>query len=55
MITYMHVRCEQNWSKNGRYTFKGQWGLCLAFDRKGHETKLEQMQISYLHAKFEQN
>ena len=22
MITYMHARCEQNWSKNGRYTFK---------------------------------
>ena len=47
MITYMHARCEQNWSKNGRYTFKGQCGLCLAFDRKGHETKLEQMQTSY--------
>ena len=34
---------------------KGQWSLCLTFDRKGHETKLEPMQISYMHAKFEQN
>ena len=36
--SYLHAKFEQNWSINGRDTFKGRCGLCLAFDGQGHET-----------------
>ena len=36
--SYLHAKFEQNRSINGRDSFKGHCGLCLAFDGKGHET-----------------
>ena len=38
-ISYLYTNFEQNRSINAKFTFKGQCGLCLAIDCKGHATK----------------
>ena len=54
-ISYLHIKFKQNWSINGRDTFKGCCGLCLTFDDKDHVINRSQVPISYLHTKFERN
>ena len=54
-ISYLHAKFEQNWSINGRDTFRGRCGLCLTFDGKDQEINQTHVPISHLHAKFEQN
>ena len=38
-ISYLYTNFEQNRSIKAKFTFKGQCGLCLAIDCKGHATK----------------
>ena len=48
MENNLHAKLEKNWSKNTKVANKGRWGLCLAFDCKGHVTSHSRWAVSYL-------